>query len=183
MITRILLVAGLIALVGALVQWRLLDHAPAVEPKEVLRPGYFLTGVDLQEFGADGKLRIGLQSISANEDPASGVVRLADVAVDYHAPTGRRWHLTAAEARVPPGGRLVEFEGEVRLTGVPGEDAGAAELQTARLMLDTVTEIAHTKSTVELVFGPHRMHGLGMRADLKKGNLRLESDVNGLFTP
>lgn len=183
MITRILLVAGLVALVAVLVQWRLFDRAPATEPEEVLRPGYFLTGVDLEEFAADGKLRIGLQSISAYEDPASGIVRLADVAVDYHAPTGRRWHLTAAEARVPPDGRVVEFEGDVHLTGMPGEDARAAELQTARLALDTVTEIAQTKSTVELVFGSHRMRALGMRADLKGGNLRLESDVNGLFAP
>jgi len=182
-ITRILLVAGLVALVGALVQWRLLDRVPAVEPEELLRPGYFLTGVDLEEYGADGRLRIGLQSISANEDPASGVVRLADVAVDYHAPTGRRWLLTAAEARVPPGGRVVEFEGDVHLTGLPGEDPHAAELQTARLMLDTATEVAQTKSRVELVFGSHRMRALGMRADLKGGKLRLESDVNGLFTP
>ena len=183
MITRVLLVAGLVALIAALVQWRVVDREPAADEEKVLRPGYFLTGVDLEEFGADGKLRIGLQSISANEDPASGVVRLSDVAVDYHAPTGRLWHLTANEARVPPGGRVVEFEGDVRLTGQPGEDPRAAELHTARMMLDTVAETAETQSPVELVFGTHRMHALGMHADLKAGSLRLRSDVNGNFAP
>ena len=131
----------------------------------------------------DGKLRIGLQSISATEDPASGVVRLSDVAVDYHAPTGRLWHLTSNEARVPPGGRTVEFEGDVRLAGQPGEDPVAAELLTPRLVLDTVTEVADTRSPVELAFGPHRMRAIGMRADLKSGNMSLEADVNGRFTP
>jgi LPS export ABC transporter protein LptC len=180
---RILLFAGLIALFAVLVQWRLFDRDPEPETAAVERPGYFLTGVDLEEFGTDGVLRIGLQSISANEDPASGVVRLEDVAVDYHTPTGKRWHLTAAEARVPPGGRLVEFEGEVHLRGVPGEEARPAELETARMTLDTVAETAQTKSPVELAFGTHRIHALGMHADLKAGNLRLESDVNGHFTP
>ena len=59
---------------------------------------------------------------------------------------------------------------------------GTAELQTARLALDTVAEAANT-APVELTFGVHRMHALGMRADLKAGNLRLDSDVNGHFTP
>ena len=57
-------------------------------------------------------------------------MRLAEVAVDYHAPTGRRWNLTSKEARVPPGGRTVEFEGDVKLAGRPGEDPLDAELHT-----------------------------------------------------
>lgn len=181
MTARILLLTGVLALVAALVQWRVVEREPPTQEADVERPGYFLTGVDLEEFGADGKLRIGLQSISANEEPASGLVRLADVAVDYHAPTGRLWHLTSDEARVPPGGRVVEFEGDVRLSGVPGDDPRAAELQTARLSLDTVGEVADTKSPVELVFGVHRMRALGMSADLKAGTMHLDSDVNGRF--
>ncbi len=183
MIARILLVAGLVAFFAVIVQWRLLDREQAPESTDAQRPGYFLTGVDLEEFGMDGALRIGLQSISATEDPANGAVRLADVAVDYNAPTGKRWHLTAAEARVPPGGGIVEFEGDVHLRGESDEIARAPELETARLTLDTVGETAQTKSPVELAFGAHRIKALGMHADLKVGKLRLESDVNGHFTP
>ena len=183
MTTRLLLLAALAALIAVLVQWRLLDRDPVPAPEQVQRPGYLLTGVVLEEFGTDGKLRIGLESESANEDPSSGVVRLADVAVDYHAPTGRRWHLTSNEASVPPGGHVIEFEGDVQLNGTPGDGAGQAELRTARLQLNTDAETAETKSEVELAFGAHRMHATGMRADLKKGSLRLESGVNGLFTP
>lgn len=183
MIGRFLLLAGLIALIAALVQWRVVDREPPPAAEDSTRPGYFLTGVDLEEFGTDGKLRIGLRSISATEDPASGIVRLSDVAVDYHSPTGRLWHLTANEAHVPPGGRTVEFEGDVRLAGRPGEDPVAAELHTARLALDTVAEVADTRAPVELAFGTHRVRALGMRADLKSGTVRLESGVNGRFAP
>ena len=183
MITKILLLAALVALIAVVVQWRAFEPAPAAEPERIQRPGYYLTGVELEEFGADGKLRIGLQSISAKEDPASGIVRLAEVAVDYHAPNGRRWELTAAEARVPPGGRVVEFAGDVRLAGAPGAEASVAELLTPRLALDTVREIAQTRSPVQLAFGAHRMAAQGMRVDLKAGRLRLESEVNGRFTP
>ena len=183
MIARILLLAGLLALVAALVQWRIVEREPVAAEDQAMRPGYYLTGVDLEEFGTDGQLRIGLRSITATEDPPSGVVRLADVAVDYHAPNGRVWHLTANEAHVPPGGRTVEFEGDVRLAGQPGDDPVAAELHTARLQLDTVAEIADTRAPVELAFGAHRVRALGMRADLEAGTVRLESDVHGRFTP
>jgi LPS export ABC transporter protein LptC len=182
-IARLVLLVGFIALIAALVQWRVVDREPPAAEDDVSRPGYFLTGVDLEEFGADGNLRIALQSISANEDTASGVVRLSEVSVDYHAPTGQLWHLTADEARVPPGGRTVEFEGSVRLAGQPGANPADAELHTARLALDTEAETAATKSPVELVFGTHRMRALGMQADLKAGTLKLEADVHGDFAP
>ncbi len=183
MIARVLLVAAFLALVAALVQWRIVGREPPSEEPDVMRPGYFLTGVDLEEFGVDGRLRIGLQSISANEEPSTGVVRQYEVVVDYHAPTGRLWHLTSESARVPPGGRTVDFEGDVRLAGQPGEDPRSAQLFSERLSLDTVGEVADTKSPVELVFGNHRMHALGMRADLKAGTMLLESNVSGRFAP
>ena len=181
MIARLILLAGLVALIAAVVQWRVVDREPAAAAADATRPGYYLTGVDLEEFGTDGKVRIALQSISATEDPASGVVRLSDVVVDYHAPTGRVWHLTSNEAHVPPGGSTVEFEGDVRLTGQPGADPAAAELRTARLALDTLSEVADTRAPVDLVYGTHHLRALGMRADLKEGKLRLESNVNGRF--
>lgn len=183
MIARLLLLAGFVALVAAVVQWRVVEREPVADGGTAERPGYFLTGVDLEEFGVDGELRIGLRSISATEDTASGVVRLAQVAVDYHVPTGQDWNLTSNEARVPQGGQTVEFEGEVRLAGRPAQNPLAAELHTSRLTLDTVNEVAETRSPVELAFGAHRIRALGMRADLKAGTLRLESDVNGRFAP
>ena len=168
MIARLVLLAGFVALIAALVQWRVVDREPPADRGDEANPGYFLTGVDLQEFGVDGGLRIGLQSISATQDPASGVVRLSEVAVDYHAPTGQTWHLTSDEARVPQGGNTVEFEGDVLLKGRPGDEPQVAELHTPRLTLDTVNEVADTRSPVELAFGNHRLRGLGMHADLKR---------------
>ncbi len=181
--TRFLLVAALLALIAVLVQWRLLGRDALPPQAEAVRPGYYLTGVDLEEFGDDGKLRIGLKSASANEDPATGGVRLSDVRVNYHTAAGQQWQLASNAARVPRASRVVEFEGDVRLSGSPAGSDNRAELHTDRLSLDTEAESAETASAVELAFGRHLMQASGMRADLKAGRLRLESEVNGVFTP
>ncbi|HEU0224663.1 MAG TPA: LPS export ABC transporter periplasmic protein LptC [Steroidobacteraceae bacterium] len=183
MSARLLLFAAAAALFAVIVQWRLLGREAPAPAEMPVRPGYYLTGVDLEEFGHDGRLRVGLQSARADEDAMSGIVRLSDVAVNYHSPTGQFWVLTADQARVPQGGRMVEFEGGVLLAGMPAGGVATAELRTARMLLDTDAELAQTKSEVELAFGRHRITAQGMRADLKAGSLRLESDVHGLFTP
>ena len=183
MTARILVLAALFALFAVLVEWRLLDSPGPPPPAQQERPGYYLEGVTLEEFGDDGVLEVGLRSERAVENPADGVVTLTTVAVDYHAPQGRQWLLTARTGRVPPDSRVIEFEGDVTLSGPPEAGPDQAQLRTNRLTLDTVSERAMTREPVELAFGRHLVQARGMRADLKAGNLRLESGVNGEFTP
>lgn len=180
---RLLLLVALLALIAVLVEWRLLGREDTTPATEATRPGYYLTGIDLEDFGADGNPRLGLKAATAHEDPVSGVVTLREVVVDYHALAGQSWHLTSNEARVPRGAHAVDFLGDVRMSGRAGDQPGLGELSTERLILDTAMEHAETKEPVTLAFGRHVMHARGMQVDLKGGNLRLESDVNGLFNP
>lgn len=180
---RLILLAALIALFAVLVEWRVLGREESAQVAEAERPGYYLAGIQLEDFGADGKLRLGLQAATANEEPVSGVVTLRAVAVDYHALAGQNWHLTSDEAQVPRGAHAVEFTGDVHMSGRSGELPELAELRTTRLTLDTTKEHAGTREPVTLAFGRHVMHARGMQVDLKAGRLQLESEVNGLFTP
>lgn len=180
---RVILLAALLALIAVLVEWRLLGREASEPATESARPGYYLKGIGLEDFGADGNLRLGLQAATAHEDPVSGVVTLREVVVDYHALEGRSWHLTSDEARVPRGAHGVDFLGDVRMSGRAGDQPGLGELSTERLILDTASEHAETREPVTLAFGRHVMQARGMQVDLKAGNLQLESEVHGLFTP
>ena len=180
---RVILLAALIALIAVLVEWKVLEREAPAPGAEAERPGYYLTGVGLEEFGADGRLRLGLQAANAKEEPVSGVVTLREIVVDYHALEGQGWHLTAAEAHVPRDAHAVDFAGDVRMSGQTGAQPVLAEMSTARLKLDTALEHATTSDPVTLTFGRHVMHATGMQADLKAGSLQLESEVHGLFNP
>ena len=179
---RLILLAALVALIAVLVEWRLGGEEPATTA-EFERPGYYLTGIQLEDFGVDGKPRLGLQAATAKEAPATGIVTLRAVAVDYLALEGQKWHLTSDEAQVPRGAQAVEFIGDVHMTGQNGDLPALAEMRTTRLTLDTTKEQAVTRDPVTLSFGRHLMHARGLQVDLKAGSLKLESEVNGLFTP
>jgi LPS export ABC transporter protein LptC len=183
MIGRFVLLAALVALIAVLVEWHLFGREVTTPVTEAARPGYYLTGIELEDFGTDGNLRLGLQAAKATEDPVSGVVTLHEVVVDYHALEGQSWRLTSGEARVPRGAHAVDFLRDVRMSGRAGARPGLGELTTERLILDTATEHAETREEVTLAFGRHVMHARGMQVDLKAGNLRLESEVHGLFNP
>ena len=56
-------------------------------------------------------------------------------------------------------------------------------LLRARFDEVTLRKLELPKEPVTFAFGRHVMHARGMQADLKAGNLQLESEVSGLFTP
>ncbi|MDH4260066.1 MAG: LPS export ABC transporter periplasmic protein LptC [Gammaproteobacteria bacterium] len=180
---RLLLLVALLALIAALFEWRLLDREVTAPVTDAVRPGYYLKGIVMDEFGADGNPRLALQAATANEEPLSGAVTVREVIVDYQALEGQGWRLTSSEALVPRGAEAVEFAGDVRMSGRVGDQPGLGEMRTARLTLDTAGEHAETRDTVTLAFGRHLMHARGLQVDLKAGRLKLESEVHGLFTP
>ncbi|MBM5812595.1 MAG: LPS export ABC transporter periplasmic protein LptC [Gammaproteobacteria bacterium] len=184
MIGRLLLLAAGVALLSLLLDWRLLDLTPEEPTAETARPGYYLTGVELQDFGSDGRARFELKAAAATEEPGTGRVALADVVLDWRAAESpQAWHLTAAGARVNAGGEIVDFEGDVTMTGQGADIPAGAKLRTSRLTLDTVREQARSDAEVTLAMGRHELQARGLRADLEAGNLRLEREVHGQFRP
>ena len=162
------LFAALIALFGVLCNGGSSTASRRRRPRRRQRPGYFLTGVDLEEFGADGTLA---------HRPAIHLGQRGSG--ERHRPAGRRrGRLPRADrpALASHGGRSARAARRARhrvrrrraaSAARRAKTRAAAELDTARMTLDTVSETAQTRAPVELAFGSHRMHALGMRADLK----------------
>jgi LPS export ABC transporter protein LptC len=73
----------------------------------------------------------------------------------------------------------VLLAGDVRLSA-PAE--GGALVRAEHLNLDVEQQIATTPDPVRIEFATHLVNARGLRADLKRETLRLESSVNGTFT-
>jgi LPS export ABC transporter protein LptC len=108
-------------------------------------------------------------------------VKLTDEQVDYSAQNTGRWKVTAQRGAMTPDRTTMTLAGDVLVTGT--EERGAAVISTDQLAYDTKTNFVQTAEPVTVRFGNHELRGRGLRADLNTGTLRLESNVNGRFTP
>jgi LPS export ABC transporter protein LptC len=145
--------------------------------------GYYLRDALVTEYGVDGDVRIEVAARSATEDPTRQTIALESVSVNYFALPGQRWHLTADNGTAEPGMHSVLLEGNVIMTGGKQSLSQPAVVHTERLTLDTAAQRANTEAPVTLAFGVYALKAIGMRADLKAETVRLESGVNGRFTP
>lgn len=143
--------------------------------------GYYARDATLTETGPDGKPRVVVHAVSIEEQLPDQSIRLADVRLDYTTAQSGLWHVTAARGRMTPDHSAVLLSGDVRVTG--SEARGDAVITTDELAYDTQSNLVQTAQPVVVRFGQHELKGRGLRADLNAGTLKLESNVNGRFTP
>lgn len=127
-----------------------------------------------------------LYTVDANrveQDPDSGDVTAQQLTLRYEADQARGWTLTAREAHLPGGSSLLHLQGDVRVAGVPAGSAIPARIETAQLDYDTRRQDVRTRDDVRIDWGRQRLEARGMTANLKQGQLALESKVHARFLP
>ncbi len=143
--------------------------------------GYYLTDATLTEMGTDGKPRIALHARDIEQQVTDQSVKMNDVQVDYTGTQSGRWKVTAKRGAMAPDRSTLTLAGDVVVTGT--ESRGSAVITTEQLAYDTKANFVQTTDPVTLHFGTYELRGRGLRAHLNAGTLRLESNVNGRFTP
>lgn len=173
------------ALAGAVLLFELLagrgrDELDADRRED--RRGYYMTDATLIEMGDDGRPRLVVHASDIEQQLADDSVLLNELRIDYAAGDRGRWNVTANRGRMPPDRRSIILSGEVTLTG-DDESQGKPVIVTDRLTYDSAADYIQTAEFVSIRFGRHVLGGRGLRVDLNAGTLRLESNVNGRFTP
>ncbi len=145
--------------------------------------GYYLTDARLTELGPDGEPRVVVRARSIEQQLGDESVELHDLELDYTTQRAGTWHVTAERGRMPREHTSLQLAGNVRVAGAPERGAARAIITTDELSYDTVAELIQTASPVAVQFGTHQLVARGLRVALNDGTLRLESNVNGTFTP
>jgi LPS export ABC transporter protein LptC len=145
------------------------------------QPSLYFKDAVLTQTRPDGTVRLKLSAnrIEQRQD-ASDDITASTVRVDYLSQTAPEpWTLTAAQGFVRGNSSVVEFSGDVLMRR---EDQPGA-FRTDRLSLDVDRNVANTSSPVIVEYGPHQLHAVGLKADMNRGVVKLESNVNGRFEP
>jgi LPS export ABC transporter protein LptC len=152
------------------------DLLPAAAPR-----GYFATDATMTEMGADGRPRFVVHAREIEQDLADQSVQFKDVTLDYKAKDFGNWHLTALKGSMPEDRKSLFLAGDVTITGAA--DRGGAVIRTDKVDYDIDDGVVQTAEPVSVRVGAHDLKATGLRAMLNAGTLRLESNVNGRFTP
>jgi LPS export ABC transporter protein LptC len=143
--------------------------------------GYYMEDATLTDMGPDGDPRMVVHAANIEQQLDDDSVVLHDLRLDYVTGKAGSWRVTAESGRMPPDRSSLLLSGDVTVTG--SEDQGSPVIVTDRLTYDTNADYVQTPEFVTIRFGKHVLGGRGLRANLNTGTLRLESNVNGRFTP
>lgn len=171
---------GLLTVAAAAAWWLALpDSGEAPAPTAIVQPGYYMTGAELDQTDATGRLTLKVHAASARQLEVHGDVILEALRVDYLPEPGRDWRMTSNGGTLLPNGKTVLLAGDVRVS-LP-ED-GAPVLRTEHMRLEVDQQQASTGDPVRMEMKANHVDARGMQADLKRETVRLESAVNGTFT-
>lgn len=159
-----------------------------VEAPEVSRaggvpqPGYYLKDALLTQTDETGRQTLRVHADTASQRSEHGPVDLQQLEIHYYPAAGQDWLMTSNAGSIPPEGKTVLLQGDVRLRAAAAAAATGAVVRSEHLLLDIDRQLATTADPVRIQFQPHEIRARGLRADLKHETLRLESAVNGKFT-
>lgn len=149
---------------------------------------YEANDVVVRQMDATGRLQYEIQARHVAQLPQNGAIAASQLTLHYDPSEGvpdpaRRWTLTADSAQLPAGSDLVTLQGKVLVTGRPQGSVTLTTLSTDRLQYNLATQELRNNSAVEMRWGQNRLAGRNLRANIKQGNVALESEINGHIIP
>lgn len=169
-----------------LVSWLLLQKSDAPSPDigsetKSRVPDYQVDQFQVVTMEASGLPSYRLQADSLLHFPADKWSDLTVPHMQFYQQNTVNWHVSANKGRVYDEGESILLSGNVILTRPASSEDGAMKVHTEKLLVYTKSQTAETKLLARVEAETHQLEGTGMRADMKKGNIKFMSDVTGVY--
>lgn len=140
---------------------------------------YFMRGVQVDEYGDDGRLKRQMSASELKHLPQLAEHRFSDPHLKIYREGRPPLQITALRGTLDDAQQELELEGKVRVHDNPDTGRGS-QLDTSRMTLYPQRDFAQTDAPVVLTTAYDRVTATGMTADLAAGRMELLSDVKGL---
>jgi LPS export ABC transporter protein LptC len=185
MIFRIFAVLTIVAMiVGSLLLSQQEGSAPS--PTTVQQTawdeGYSAQNARLVQTAADGVPLYALNAATIRQLPNEDQVQLTQVQMTFRDTNGNAWTATADRGELEQAAQQVDLAGNVHVLGTPPEAQGPAQITTEALSVDLRSDLVSTPDPVTLLWAGAVLNSTGLRADLKRYRVQLESRVHGTFS-
>jgi LPS export ABC transporter protein LptC len=147
-------------------------------------PGYSATDAVIVQMGVDGLPRYRLEAERLEQDPQSLKVSLQALRFETHARDDAPWQVRAPEGLLSADARRLDLSGGVTVsTTSKALRNGGLQLVTARLQYDLESSRMRAPGAVKVSLQGHELAATGLEANLRTGQVRLQSAIRGRFTP
>lgn len=149
---------------------------------------YDARDVVVRQMGPDGALQYEVVAKQVTQQPRNGRITASEL-VMHHDPAGttpggpRRWTLTANRADLPETGDVISLQGKVRAQGRIKEAEAPVTMAAEQLDYNLTTQDLASDGVVNLTWAGGSMQGRGLRANIKRGVMGLQSEVHGTLVP
>lgn len=191
---RYLLGAVFMVAVAALAVWLTRVGQPAAqaagaEPESTDSAyDYDAHDVVVRQMGPDGALQYEVEAKQVTQQPRNGRITASDL-VMHHDPAGttpggpRRWTLTAERADLPEDGDVISLQGKVHAQGRLQDKQAPVSMVSEQLDYNLTTQDLASDQAVKLTWAGGTVNGRKLRANIKSGDVALESEVHGTLSP
>ncbi len=142
-------------------------------------PRAFGTGVALTRLGADGLPRYTLEAAKMTQGPGTSGIDLLDPRYSGFESQRMTRRGSAERGWVADGHKLVKLYDSVRLEELDAGGGRPAVMSTSYLEIYPDDNVAQTSLPVEIATGTGIVNAVGMRADLGRDRVWLETKVRG----
>lgn len=139
-------------------------------------PTFNAQDAEIIQTGVNGQRQYQIRAANIYQNLNDGEIALTQLELEFTDDQSRVWKLSAEHGAMLQNTQGILFKGNVKLQG-------NVELATEQLSFNYITRIAYTPTTVNLNMSGQRLGAAAMQANFKTGQIKLESKVNGHFTP
>jgi LPS export ABC transporter protein LptC len=163
-------------------------QAPTADP-DANRAAYNFEAneVVVRQMGTDGRLQYQIEARHVTQLPKDGAIAARDLTLHFDPPGSAdpqlRWTLTANAAQLPESSSLVALHGNVQVQGRPAKAGTHIQLATESLDYNLATQDLRSTGDFELRWGGTFLTGRGLSANIKQGDLQIESSAHGQIVP
>jgi LPS export ABC transporter protein LptC len=148
-------------------------------------PGYSATDTVIVQMGDDGLPRYRLEADRVEQDAHSLEVSLHALRFETRAGDGEPWQVRAPDGLLSADAQRLDLSGGVTVSteGAAARSGGSLQLVTPRLQYDLESSRMRAPGAVKVSLQGHELAANGLEANLRTGQVRLQSDIRGRFAP
>lgn len=181
---QIVSVILLVILIGAFSNWLLtgLETQPRIIPREIRHePDYFLQNFTATTMDSQGVAQHRLEADYLEHYPDDDTIVLTQLKLDMFRDALPPWTAQAKRGVVYEQGERIELSGEIKLQRPATGKGEALTLLTEELTVYPRREYAETDAAVTITGDRSQTQAVGMRLDLKQGQLELLANTRGTY--